>query len=210
MHVLKKMKDCIKNSMNNNIRTGLVIMASGLGVRYGKNKLMEELLDKPLINWTVNATDNLFDKRVVVTRNTQVKAFCQGVKVDCIFHELPNRNDTVRLGLSAIMNDVDYCFFIPADQPLIKRESIAKLLEATSTGNKIIRACYKDVEGAPVGFSRLFFDDLLNLPEKKGGNWLVKNNPEHVYTVEVSEEYELWDIDTPSDLEKIKNVLKTK
>lgn len=196
--------------MSNNIRTGLVIMASGMGVRYGKNKLMENLLDKPLLNWTIDATEGFFDRRVVVTRNTKVQDFCKEHKIECIYHDLPNRNDTVRLGLNAIMNDVDYCYFIPADQPLIKRKSIAKLIEATLTGNTIIRASFNEMEGAPVGFSKVFFEDLLNLPEKKGGNWIAKNNPNQVYCVEVNDEYELWDIDTPSDLEKIKNVLKTK
>ena len=213
--------------MGNNIRVGLVIMASGLGVRFGGNKLMESLGDKPLIKWIIDSSDGIFDKRVVVTRSSEVKKFCDSLNIDCIIHEFPNRNDTVRLGLSALMNEVDYCFFTPGDQPLISSESISRLVERAKSADsdkledsdrladsdkldskRIVRASYGEEVGSPVGFSCAFFKELLSLPEKKGGGWIAKNNPDMVDLVEVSHEYELWDVDTVSDLEKIKNVLK--
>lgn len=195
--------------MKENNRMGLVIMASGLGKRFGGNKLVENLDNRPVIKWIIDITDNLFDKRVVVTRNKEVKALCDEINLECILHELPNRNDTVRLGLSSMMEDIDYCFFTPGDQPLIKKESIAKLIEkANDNPNKIVRTCYGDIVGSPVGFPKAFFDELLKLPEGKGGGWIAKNNSALLCTIEVQDEYELWDIDTVEDLKKVKSVLK--
>lgn len=195
--------------MKENGKTGLVIMASGLGKRFGGNKLMEILDDKPLIKWIIDTTSDLFDKRVVVTRNSEVKALCDGLGLECIFHELPNRNDTVRLGLSQLMQDIDYCFFMPGDQPLIRRESIARLIEkAHGNPGRIVRTSYGDIVGSPVGFPKDFFGELLKLPVGKGGGWIAKNNPSKVCIMEVLDEYELWDIDTVDDLEKIKCLLK--
>ena len=94
--------------MKENGKTGLVIMASGLGKRFGGNKLMEILDDKPLIKWIIDTTSDLFDKRVVVTRNKEVKALCDEINLECILHELPNRNDTVRLGLSSMMSESSF------------------------------------------------------------------------------------------------------
>ncbi len=183
-------------------------MASGLGKRFGSNKLIENLNNKPLIQWIIDATEDLFDRRVVVTRSEEVKQLCDRLKIDCIFHKLPNRNDTIRLGLSSIMNDVDYCFFTPGDQPLIKKESIVKLIDmANDNPQKIVRTCYGDIVGSPVGFPKIYFDELQKLPEGKGGGWIARNNPTQICTVEMSDEYELWDIDTVDDLDKIKNVL---
>lgn len=195
--------------MNKKCKTGVVIMASGLGKRFGGNKLMEYLDGKPLIKWILDTTCDIFDKKIVVTRCSEVKALCDESNIECILHELPNRNDTVRLGLSAIMKEVDYCFFALGDQPLIKKETIKKLIEkADETMDFIVRASYGDEAGSPVGFPKAFFDELLKLPTGKGGGWVVKNNLSKVCTVEVQEEYELWDVDTVEDLENIKNVLK--
>ncbi len=183
-------------------------MASGLGKRFGSNKLMEILDNKPVINWVFDATEGLFDKRVVVSRSLEVKNLCNSLNIDCIIHDFPGRNDTVRLGLSSMINVVDYCFFMQGDQPLIQKESVSKLIEvALNNNDKIIRAGYKDKIGAPVGFPRVYFDELLILPEGKGGNWIAKKYPDKVCTVNVSKECELWDIDTVSDLELIRQQL---
>ena len=49
---------------------GCVIMASGLGRRFGGNKLLAELGGKPLLQWVLDATQGMFGcRRVVVTRH---------------------------------------------------------------------------------------------------------------------------------------------
>ena len=181
-------------------------MASGLSKRFGRNKLMEDLGGKPLIQWIFDATDDLFSKRVVVTRNNEVKELCDKFNISCIIHDMPNRDDTVRIGLSALMDDVDYCFFTPGDQPLIDKDSISNLIKAADEhNNEIVRLCFGETEGSPVGFPKSLFEELLNLPEGKGGNVVVKNNPARVHPVMANREYELWDVDTMSDFDKIKS-----
>lgn len=198
----------MSNIEPNDIKIGLVIMASGLGKRFGGNKLMAELGDKPLIKWIIDTTDGLFEERVVVTRYNDVKDLCNISGIECIVHDFPGRNDTVRLGLNAIMDEVDYCFFIPGDQPLIGKETASSLVKkAKKNKDYIVRTSYGDIAGAPVGFPKQLFNELLNLPEGKGGNLIAKKNPQLVHTVEVQHEYELWDVDTVDDLRKIKDIL---
>lgn len=191
------------------MNVGLVIMASGLGKRFGGNKLMEIVDGKPLVKWVLDTTEGLFVKRVVVTRHKDVKDLCDSQNIDCILHDFPNRNDTVRLGLSFLMEDVDYCFFALGDQPLIKRESFVRFIEEAKKNNSFItRASFGDTMGAPVGFPKSLFDGLLNLPEGKGGNYLVKENPLLVQKVDVANGYELFDIDTVSDIEIMKKYIE--
>lgn len=197
------------NKTERRVKTGLVIMASGLGKRFGSNKLMEPLGGKPLIKWVIDVTDGLFDKRVVVTRSSQVNDLCKSLNINVILHEFPGRNDTVRLGLSNIMDGIDYCFFMQGDQPLISKESINKmLLECQPLNDKILKASYCESIGSPMGFPSCFFDQLLSLPDGKGGNFIAKMHQENVKTIEVFHDYELWDIDTPKDLERICTVLE--
>ena len=193
---------------NKQLKIGLVIMASGLSRRFGRNKLIEPLCGKPLIEWITDKSEGLFDRRIVVTRSEAVRDFCTENGIDCIFHELPHRNDTVRLGLEAIMADVDYCFFSPADQPLIKKESLEALVKAARDNtDKIVRPRFKENVGSPMGFPRRFFEELCRLPESKGGNHIAKGNPEAVFAVDVQNEYELIDIDTVSDLETVRELI---
>lgn len=198
----------IMENDNKDYKIGLVIMASGLGKRFGGNKLMEPLNNKPLIKWGIEATEGLFDRRIVVTRSNSVYDLCKSLNLECILHEFPGRNDTVRLGLNELSKEMDFCFFMPGDQPLISRNSIEKLISsACEKRDKIIRTGYKGNVGSPMGFPSFFYDELMALPEGKGGNYIAKSNSQYIHIVDVQHEYELWDVDTLEDLEKLKTVL---
>ena len=185
---------------------GCVIMASGLGKRFGGNKLMADFHGKPMIQSSLDASEGLFAKRIVVTRHEQVAALCREQNVDVVLHDLPNRNDTVRLGLEALGN-LDACLFLPGDQPLLRRETVAMLLESRKENpDSIVRPTYEDTEGSPVLFPSWAFPELLDLPEGKGGGVVIKNHPNEVCRVSIANPFELADADTPEMLETLKGL----
>lgn len=187
-------------------RTGCVIMASGLGKRFGSNKLMADFHGKPMIQRALDATGGLFSKRVVVTRHESVAELCREQKVEVVLHDLPHRNDTVRLGLEAL-GELDCCMFLPGDQPLLRRETAALLLEAwKDEPNAIIRPTYEDSEGSPVLFPSWAFPELRNLPEGKGGGYVMKNHPHEILRVSIANPFELADADTPETLALLKGL----
>ena len=114
---------------NRTLKHGCIVMASGVGARFGGNKLMAELCDAPLVGHVVRATDGLFSRRVVVTRHADVAALCETLGAQVILHDEPCRNDTVRLGMEA-MDGCDTVTFVQGDQPLIRPASIVALLRA--------------------------------------------------------------------------------
>ena len=186
---------------------GCVIMASGLGKRFGGNKLMADFGGKPMIERILDSTEGIFSCRVVVTRSEDVAELCRKREVSFVLHGLPNRNDTVRLGLDA-MKGVDRCMFTPADQPLLSSETIAALaLSSKNLKDSIWRTSFAGVHGSPVVFPRWSFDELLTLPEGKGGNVVVKKHPELLKTVEAFNANELKDVDTVEDLEELLGML---
>lgn len=187
-------------------QTGCVIMASGLGKRFGGNKLMADFHGKPMIQRALDASERLFSKRVVVTRDEQIAALCREQNVDVVLHTLPHRSDTVRLGLQAL-GELDACMFLPGDQPLLRRETVAMLLECRNEHpDSIIRPGYEDTEGSPVLFPSWTFPELLDLPEGKGGGVVIKNHPHAVHRVSVADPFELADADTPEILELLKGL----
>lgn len=182
-------------------KIGCVIMASGLGKRFGGNKLMADFHGAPMIQRALDATEGLFSKRVVVTRHETVAALCREQNVEVVLHNLPHRNDTVRLGLEAL-GDMDACIFLPGDQPLLRRETVAKLLQNWQQHpNYIIRPIHEDTEGSPVLFPAWAFPELMDLPEGKGGGVVIKKHPAELLRVSVADPFELADADTPETLE---------
>ena len=184
-------------------KVGCVIMASGLGKRFGSNKLMADFQGKPMILAAVNASRSFGENRVVVTRHQDVAELCRELGVNVILHDLPHRSDTVRLGLDAL-GDVDACVFLPADQPLLRPETVDLLVSHWKVNQqRIVRPIHKDVPGAPVVFPKWAFEELRSLPEGEGGGWVMKQHPESVEAVPIRDPFELMDADNPETLEML-------
>ena len=190
------------------MKIGCIIMASGLGKRFGSNKLLQEFGGTTLLQRILESTADLFDKRTVVTRSEEVKQFCRKNHVEVICHDLPNRNQAVKLGTEQ-MEDMDGCIFCPCDQPFLKRESLERLrisFEHKKSG--IHRLVYEAEEGSPVLFGKEYFRELQELPLKSGGSYLAEKYPEKVVKIEALSREELLDIDTKEDLEKLRMYIK--
>lgn len=211
---------------------GCVIMASGLGRRFGGNKLLAGVGGKSLIEWALEQTQGLFAGRVVVTRHEEIAEMCGERGVDCVLHQFGGRNDTVRLGVSflqeyaarrkGMMAGYLSCpanqplltrtngtlagyLFCPADQPFLTRETVeVMLLEfgGREAAVDIVRPCSKGTPGAPILFGADYAEELKTLPQGKGGSYLARKYPQRVRRVEVAER-ELWDVDTEEDLQRM-------
>jgi len=175
---------------------GCVIMASGMSVRFGSNKLMEDFHGQPMLSRILYATERLPLSRVVVTRHADVADYCKSQGIQVILHEFPDRNDTIRLGLEAL-GMVDGCMFCLADQPLLKRDTVERLIHGWELEKTCIwRVSYGGAVGSPVLFPSWLFPELMTLPKGKGGSHLLSKYTEQIRQVEVSDPYELMDADT--------------
>ena len=180
---------------------GCIIMASGLGTRFGSNKLMADLDGEPLIAHAIRATDSLFAKRVAVTRHKDVAQLCRSLGVETVMHNEPLRSDTVRLGMQ-VMGGCDTVTFIQADQPLISANTLAALLRSAEMNPEFIwRISFRGTPGAPVLFPAWAFDELRALPPGKGGGFVAKAHARRVRCVEAASKWELFDVDTVQDLQ---------
>lgn len=186
--------------------TGCVIMASGQSKRFGGNKLMADFGGEPMICRVLDATQGIFTRRAVVTRHEDVVQICRERGIEVILHDLPLRSDTVRLGLEAL-GDADSCMFCPGDQPLLRRESVKALVCSWEAERDFIwRAACGDVPGAPVLFPSWAFDALKHLPEGKGGGYLLEQYPDRVRSLNLENNWELMDADTPEALDALRKI----
>ena len=210
--------------MKKSLTVGCVIMASGLSRRFGTNKLLADFCGQPMLCRAFDATATPgIAARIVVTRSEEVQAV--------LLHSLPGRNDTVRRGLSALLEqlpELSGCMFLPGDQPLLRRETVEAMTALFCREQPSPAEWQKETEreifrlgavaendpaplvGSPVLFGSSFFPELLALPENKGGNVLLKKYPAQVRTVCIADSAELLDADTPKVLQQLEALARQK
>ena len=177
---------------------GCVLMASGLGRRFGADKLMADFDGAPLISRAIEATGGLFDKRVLLTRSAAAAEYARARGVQVQLHALPRRSDAMRLGLGE-MAEMDGCLFCPCDQPLLTRQTVTALAAAFARQPGCIwRPAAAGQPGAPVVFPRWVFAELAAV-QQGGGSAVAAAHPDKVRLLEV-DAWELFDVDTPADL----------
>ena len=187
---------------------GCVVMASGLGRRFGGNKLLADFGGQPLIYRALTlAGSGSFAADITVTRHAAVQALCEALDRPVLLHSEPNRCDTVRLGLTALLQQspqLQACLFLPGDQPLFSAESLSSLL-LLADPHAIWRASGSHGAGSPVLFGRDSFDELLHLT-KGGGSEVLQRHPDAVHLLPCPDA-ELLDADTPAALAELEKSL---
>ena len=138
---------------------GCVIMASGVSHRFGSNKLLADFCGEPMLCRAFAATDTpKLSARIVVTRSDEVAQLCRSRNVPVLLHDLPGRNDTVRLGLSALLEQVPElfgCMFLPGDQPLLCRETVEAMAGISGWDQRTRLERQKETERRPARASPL-------------------------------------------------------
>ena len=184
------------------LRIGCVVMAAGNASRFGTNKLARMFGGKPLIRRALEAVPSeAFVQVAVVTQYPEVAAPATAFGFQAVENSHPEWgvSHTIRLGLS-VMDSCDGVLFQVADQPLLRRETVA---EAAALWREhpeaIVALAHNGQRGNPCLFPARFFPELMALEGDRGGSAVIRRHPEALVLVEAAEE-ELWDVDTPQAL----------
>lgn len=183
-----------------------IVMASGYGSRIGTNKLLLAYRDKKLIEHIMDKILQInFYSRLVVAKDKEVLdiACKRGFKVVENKNSILGQSESIKLGIENSPVAEGYMFFT-GDQPLLSKLTIKKMIDAFKNNpQNIVVPRYKERNGSPVIFSSIFIDELKALKGDKGGREVIKRNKDSLIFVEVENEYELMDIDTWEDYEKL-------
>ena len=182
-----------------------VVLAAGIGSRFGGTKQLVELRGKPLAQHAVDAlAEASVDELIVVT----------GHDADAVESRLvlPGtarfiRNDRYRDGqatsIAAALHDIDIrseaAVILLADQPGVGSDVVRALIAAFGSSRKqIVRAAYRDGPG-PALISREIYAEAGHLHGDVGVRVLMASHPEWVHDVVIDADLPP-DIDTPADL----------
>lgn len=187
---------------------GLVVMAAGRASRYGKNKLLEQVLGKPMIAHILEAIPYAaFDGAVLVSSSDEILRMGEDYGFSTIKNDAPEDgiSKTIHLGLSALAS-LDGVMFLVSDQPCLKRDTLEALLYTfCHHPDAIVAPCSNGRRGNPCIFPKSFFKELMNLQGDNGGNIVIKAHEDCLCLVEVSP-LELFDVDTPEALHQLNQI----
>ena len=181
-------------------------MAAGNARRFGENKLAAQLRGRSLILRALEAVPaEQFDAVAVVTQYPEIMRLVKEFHFSAVHNEHPDWgiSHTIKLGLTGL-RDCDGVLFLVSDQPLLKRESVADLVQLWKRQpDKIAALAHGGVRGNPCLFPARFFPELLELREDHGGNTVIRRHEEDLILLEVAEQ-ELTDVDTPQAMDDLK------
>lgn len=184
-------------------------MASGAGRRFGSNKLLADAGGLTVAERTLLLAQSLTasayirrDNICIITRYRDICDKAAEYSFRGIMHSEPDKSDTVRIAVRELHN-TDGIIFLQADQFLLSVSSVLKLVESfLKAPEQPARLCSGERQGSPVIFPPSYYSSLTELEGDTGGNVLLYNRP--VTKVEAYNAYELWDADTPDELDRMK------
>lgn len=194
-------------SMREELRVGCLLMAAGNAERFGENKLLCAAWDgKSLIEHALDAIPReCFARVLIVTQYPEIAALAKERGFETLENRHPERgqSETIRLGTAAL-SDCDALCFMVADQPMLKRKTVAQELEFfRAHSENIVGLGHNGVRGNPCLFPARFFPELLALKGDVGGSAVIKKHPDDLLLFEAPEE-EMRDVDTKESLTALK------
>ncbi len=189
-----------------------VLLAAGSGSRFGGGKLLAPYRGRPLIEGALAnlAGAPVYETVVVVGDDAErLRAVCEPYGVRVV--ENPGwqrgQSTSVRAGLLALGSEVRAAVVLLADQPLVGRGAVERLVGAFEGGAKVAAATYGGKPRNPVLFSREVWPLLLReLSGDEGARGFIRGHPELVQFVPCDDVGDPADVDTREDLRRLEGM----
>lgn len=190
------------------MKLGCVVLAAGQGRRFGDNKLLQSLGDRPVLGHVLSALPReRFAKVVVVASSQGVEELCSQQNLTCLRYPGGPQSESIRRGIEA-MEGMDGCLFAMGDQPLCTRQSMEKLVDVfLNCPEAVVRLAWGETPCSPVLFPKRYFPNLQALTGEQGGMSALRGLNAEICLVQAADEAELWDVDTRAELEQMQTYL---
>jgi CTP:molybdopterin cytidylyltransferase MocA len=180
-----------------------LLLAAGSSSRMGRSKLDLDLGGRSVFE---RALDVLLaspvDRVVVVLPAIRERALPATDRVRSVTNPHPEEGiaSSIRVGVAAVHEGTRAVLVALADKPLVKPETVSKLLSRFERGDvQIVYPTYRGNQGHPVLLARELFPELGKLEGDSGAKSLLHQYGERAAGVETEDPGILLDIDTPED-----------
>ncbi len=182
------------------MKIGCVVMAAGASSRFGKeNKLLAEFCGKPLYRRAFDALPkDALHTVAAVSHYKEILSAAEAEGFVPVYNPAPEDGVslTISLGLCNLPR-ADAAMFLVADQPLLSKETVEKLIAFfLEDPTRIAAPAFGGKRGNPVIFPKAYFKELLALRGDRGGSAVIKAHPDMLRLYPLEDERELFDVDT--------------
>ncbi len=189
--------------MNNKAEIVCIILAAGLGRRFGGAKMLHPLSNgQAMLAQTISRYQNSFDLINVVYPKSDLGLadFLNDQYVEAIDIK-DNTKGLSQSLIAGIEKNIDAKGWLIAlgDMPYVEGQTIEQIKNEMRVNNIVIPRFHSRV-GNPVGFGSDFKEQLLMLRGDAGAKSITLSNSSRVVNVDVDDEGILLDIDYPSSI----------
>lgn len=193
-------------------RIAALVLAAGRSTRMGeRNKLLEQIDDKPLVLHAVEAAlASQAESTLVVTGHQKeaVERLLPKEKLRVVHNPAYEQglSTSLHAGLAALPEDVDGVVVLLGDMPKVSAEVINRLIAAFNPveGRSICLPMRQGHRGNPVLFARRYFPEVMEIAGDLGARPLLGTYPDQVAEVPMPDDAVLTDVDTPEELERLR------
>ncbi len=184
-----------------------LILAAGQSSRMGALKPKLEIENKPSILWVVEAFQKagIEDVRVVVGYHSQeIRKVLSETNVKIIENRAPEKGmfSSVKVGIASLESDTAGILLIPADIPMIRSQTIEKILRAhVMYPEKIIFPSFLGQKGHPPFIEKACFKTILEAHEDMNLRQILEQFKESWLDLPCADNGIVMDMDTYADYE---------
>lgn len=191
---------------------GAVVLAAGRSQRMGRPKMTLPWKETTVIGQVVNvllaaSVDNV----LVVTggARNEVESALAGMPVNIVFNPDFSNGEmmqSLRVGLSALSEDINAALIVLGDQPQIQFDVVKSILIAYHQGtHAIVVPSFRSRRGHPWLVARDLWDALLDKNTILTMRQFLNQYDKQIQYVDVSTATILQDLDTPEDYLRFQN-----
>lgn len=193
-------------------RVAAIVLAAGRSSRMaGANKLLEPIGGEPIVRRVAGiALKSGADPVIVVTGfdAARIAEAVHDLKVSIVHNPAfaEGLSTSLRAGLSALPPASDGALVLLGDMPEIESSDLAALMAAFAAKDRqaICVPVRHGRRGNPVLWGAAYFAEMMRLGGDVGAKQLLAGHPERVTEVAAGSDGIFADVDTPSDLARLK------
>lgn len=190
-----------------------VILAAGFSSRMeGHNKLMLDLKGKKIIEYVITSAQNSnLEEIFLIYKDDEIKKISEKYNINTIYNgeSVNGMSTSLKKGINALSKNSSACLFLLGDMPFVSMNTINLLIEEARKNDlekSIVVPFYNGKRGNPVIFGKKYYKEILENKGDLGAREIIKNNPQAVVKLDIKDQSENIDIDTP---QKYKFIVET-
>ena len=198
---------CEDDQSDGNGKTGIVLLAAGASSRMGAPKQLLKVKGISLIRRAAEQALDSGCQPVVVVLGANADLIApelDGLTIDIAVNRdwKMGMSSSILCGLKSLLcanPTLESVILFLADQPNITATSLRRLTTAhVQSGSQLVAAAYSGPIGTPALFSRIHFNELLQIEGQGGAKSLLERHAPCVLPIEFPEA--ACDLDTPEDV----------